>query len=72
MSLTEPFGKEPSTSNGSCSSVETSFSDSDVFTKPTLNKYLIKQSLLLHWKKIARVALVLNTLYSIAWLIVNF
>ena len=56
--------------SSSCS-LESSFSDSDVFTKPTISKYLIKQGLLLHWKRICWISFILNTLFSAGWLVVD-
>ena len=53
-------------------SADSSFDDSGYFTMPTLSKYQISTNLLLHWKGIARCALILNLLYAIAWGAVDY
>ena len=63
--------QHPTSSGTDTTSMESSFSDSDVFTKPTIRKYLIKQVLLLHWRRLSRLAFILNALYSVGWLLAD-
>ena len=53
------------------SSQESSFDDSGVFTQPSMDKFLIKQEILRHWRGKARLALTLNLVYATAWIIVD-
>ena len=53
------------------SSQESSFDDSGIFTHPTMDKFLIKQQILSHWRSKARTALLINSLFATAWIIAD-